>query len=531
MKKNLFVWAAGLMALAACSNNDELLNNENLGGKVTVTATVPGGASGSRVTLTEDNETTPEQPTIKVEWETEESFSVIRGTDNVTYSKNVEGNIFTGEAHTATEGDYYAFYPTTDATATDALPYDLSTQTGALDEAKTYMYAKSENGEKYEFHHLTALVKFTLTLPEGATNVTPTKVVIGSEKLQPVGTVNLTDDEVAYTPTENTATSITVTSTSLTFYAYVNPMTVSGDEKNTFVVSMDGSDGNFYSGTLETSVSIQTGYLYAASVSMIKVEKGDFAMADGSFIKYDANAALTDEQKVEVAGIVFWTTADMNTAEGAQTPAQLTDDQIMATDFPHCTHGLIVSLKDVSTGTKWQETYSNIASWQTSTFNADNKSDYKSIASSIGAVDLINDILGYQNTMILKAYNASLSDADAGKKVLPVSSLESWEVTNPAPANTTGWFIPSVKELHMLCYKDVDDVWEASGRDKVDTKNAVNASLEKVDGTQFDNNYYWSSSERADYEGNAFALRFDGADVGRSDKDYLPYYVRAVCAY
>ena len=50
----------------------------------------------------------------------------------------------------------------------------------------------------------------------------------------------------------------------------------------------------------------------------------------------------------------------------AQTPAQLTDDEIMKKDFPNCTHGLIVSLKNVSQSTKWQSVHSNIASWQNS---------------------------------------------------------------------------------------------------------------------------------------------------------------------
>ena len=109
MKKLSFLMIAALF-MAACSNNDELLNNENLNGKVTVTATLPSDAPDSRVALTEDN-TNPEEPTIKVSWEETESFSVIRGSENVTYSKSTEGNAFTGEAHATTDGTYYAFYP------------------------------------------------------------------------------------------------------------------------------------------------------------------------------------------------------------------------------------------------------------------------------------------------------------------------------------------------------------------------------------------------------------------------------------
>ena len=526
MKKNLFVWAAALMTLAACSNNDELLNNENPDGKVTVTATLPSGAPDSRVALTEDN-TNAEAPAIKVAWETEESFSVIRGTENKTYRKNEEGSTFTGDAHTVAEGTYYAFYPTTEATVANAIPYDLSQQTGTLDEAKTYMHAKNgTDGMNYEFNHLTALVKFTLTLPDEASGVTPSKVVISSDELLAKSTVDLTGDEVVYSTEANTATSITVTPASLTFYAYVNPMTASGEDKNKFVILMDGNDRNYYSGTLETSVSINANYLYAATVSMIKVEKGDFAMADGSFMKYDANASLTDEQKANVRGIVFWTTANSNTS--GNTPAKLTDDEIMKADFLNCTHGLIVSLTDVSTDTKWQETDSDIAFWQTSTFSPENKDDYKPIASGTGATDPINLILGYQNTKILQAYNAQCVETN---KMLPVSLLDTWKETNPAPANTTGWFIPSVKELTLLCGTDVDNVWYSDGTDTKATMNTILTSLGTDCANTLGDVHYWSSSEDAYLESRAFLVGFYYGSVSHHYKDVNSGYVRAVCAY
>lgn len=529
MKKSLFVWAAALMTLVACSNNDELLNNENPGGKVTVTATLPNGAPDSRVALTEDN-TDATAPAIKVAWETEESFSVIRGSENKTYSKNVEGSTFTGNAHTVTDGTYYAFYPTTEATATNAIPYDLTQQTGTLDEAKTYMYAKNgTDGKNYEFNHLTALVKFTLTLPDEASGVTPSKVVISSDELLAKSTVDLTGDEVVYSTEANTATSITVTPASLTFYAYVNPMTASGEDKNKFVILMDGNDGNYYSGTLETSVSINANYLYAATVSMIKVEKGDYAMADGSFIKYKADVTLTTEQKANVRGIVFWTTSE-TTTEGRTTPASLTDDEVMAEDFPGCNHGLIVSLKNVSEATMWQEQTEDIADWQTNTFEAENKDKYKSIASLKGDTDPIRYILGYQNTKLLKAYNAQCEE---DCKVLPVSLLASFETAHSAPANTTGWFIPSVKELWMLGYKDVDSYTSSYSSD--DTQVVVEASLEKVDGDILIGEDYWSSLEDEYSSGSmVYFVEIYGVSLGSGLKRYpdnIKNYVRAVCAF
>lgn len=255
--------------------------------------------------------------------------------------------------------------------------------------------------------------------------------------------------------------------------------------------------------------------------------KGDYAMVDGTFISKDVT--LTDTEKSNVRGIVFWTANQETTA--ITTPAKLTDDEIMKADFPNCTHGLIVSLKNVAGETKWQSTKADIASWQSSDFTDANKNKYKSIASGKDATAPINYILGYQNTKLLKAYNEQCADVN---KVLPVSLLGTWETTNPAPNNTTGWFIPSVKELTLLCGIDVDDVGE-NNSGGTDTKTAMNTILTSLGGSYadtFDTSFYWSSSE---YTNNTYAFSvhfYQGAVDTNSYKVYSSgTCVRAVCAY
>ena len=255
--------------------------------------------------------------------------------------------------------------------------------------------------------------------------------------------------------------------------------------------------------------------------------KGDYAMADGTFISKDVT--LTDTEKSNVRGIVFWTANQETTA--TTTPARLTDDEIMKADFPNCTHGLIVSLKNVAGETKWQSTKADIASWQSSGFTDANKNKYESIASGIDATAPINYILGYQNTKLLKAYNEQCEDA---KKVLPVSFLETWKTSNPAPNNTTGWFIPSEKELTLLCGIDVDDVCDYYfNRIETRNRNAMNTILTNL-GTgyavPFGNNYYWSSSQNEGQDNNAFYVDFSNGEVFYNNKS-CSYYVRAVCAY
>ena len=80
-------------------------------------------------------------------------------------------------------------------------------------------------------------------------------------------------------------------------------------------------------------------------------------------------------------------------------------------DYPDCTHGLIVALKDAATGKPWQSASTtfreSVTTWQeTATFD----SKYTQIA-PISPVDETLDseahkLLGYNNTMVLLAYNS-----------------------------------------------------------------------------------------------------------------------------
>ena len=256
------------------------------------------------------------------------------------------------------------------------------------------------------------------------------------------------------------------------------------------------------------------------------LQVGDYLLADGNLLS--KGTKLSEEQKANIAAIVFWTPAETTTA-GRQTPASLTDDKIMYADFPGCTHGLAVSLKDVSRSRMWQNSISGVADFQSGdNFKPANKSDFKSVASYTDKTDPINYVLGYQNTQVLLAYNAyCTSNRMEGYIVKPVAALADFTSKYPAPANSTGWFLPSVKELHILCYKDVDDVWNAYG---TDTRDLVNTSLNAVSGDALRYHIYWSSSECAYDKYNAFDVYSYNCNVnGYYKRDSK--WVRAVCAF
>ena len=279
-----------------------------------------------------------------------------------------------------------------------------------------------------------------------------------------------------------------------------------------------------------------------------EVKTGDYIYTDGTTSDgglrtryYDGTAPVFADPKPKpvtgktVAGIVFWTPADTDPA-GRQTPASLTDDKIMAKDFPNCTHGLAVALKDASDDTLvWQDPYESVQNYQNSWyFRPSDKYDYKSISSGRGATDNINRILGYQNTKILYTYSAYChQNVKYAYTIKPVEEIESFAVKNPAPKGSTGWFLPSLKELHILSYGEVDNVSEVHGKDiyKGRTLEIVERSISDAKGAlllKAINMFFASSTESS--ESHYVTLQIKNASKNDLQKN-MPARVRAVCAF
>ena len=299
---------------------------------------------------------------------------------------------------------------------------------------------------------------------------------------------------------------------------------------NTTGLTLEGCTiGEWADGGEETVESI----VFKTDLSTAKV--GDFITTDGKLLEMTESMTLSEEVKKRIAGVVFWVPEKKD--PNRQTQASLQSDEVMAKAHPNCTHGLAVSLKDVSAEMKWQGgQYEAVLNFQRGdAFNpAYDKSLFKPIASNNGSSHPINFILGYQNTLILRAYNVYCKSIGSGNKVvLPVDALAGFETNNPSPSNSTGWFLPSPKELHILCYKDVDNIgryWEDPSY--TDTRDIVNKSLIAADGGTFAYNYYyWSSSEFGGFLSHAFLVNFRNSNVISVSKYYNTYRVRAVCAF
>ena len=278
------------------------------------------------------------------------------------------------------------------------------------------------------------------------------------------------------------------------------------------------------------------------------VKPGDYLYTDGTTsdgglrARYSNGFVKTETPKPApltgktVSGIVFWTPSETDlTDTDRKTPARLTDDKIMAAYFPGCTGGLAVALKDVSLA--WQsslatQVYESVAEnfQNTVHFTHEKKEDFYSIASGTGETDDINYIRGYQNTQVLIAYNSYKTDNRY--HVNPIAQLVSFGVSNPAPEGSTGWFLPSVKEWHILCYGDVDNVGGVSATGMMWNGDWVNSSLSAAGGTLLGGNiFYWSSTETDGSEG-AYAFGMDLKTAGVVSRfKVMPNKVRYICAF
>lgn len=208
----------------------------------------------------------------------------------------------------------------------------------------------------------------------------------------------------------------------------------------------------------------------AASVAV-----GDFYMKDGTLLP--GATILTAEQQADCIGIVYWT--------GDPTA----NDEALKAAHPTCTHGLVVALKNAGTSA-WQVTASSVSAWVT------DKTSYAPIASGEELNDPINKIMGYNNTKAIEAFNASLT-AD-WYKVNWVDQLVAYRMAVPTPANNSGWFVPSMKELTLLCGLNNQDENVFKDSYGTDNRDAINTQLAKVAGSnQIVLDYYWSSTQHS----------------------------------
>lgn len=223
------------------------------------------------------------------------------------------------------------------------------------------------------------------------------------------------------------------------------------------------------------------------SILVMSAQIGDFFYSDGSF------SNELDNSKTPI-GIVFWT--------GDPT----TDDRQLKNNFPNCTNGLVVALGEMRG--RWQTgTSKSVNDWM-----LEQGLGYEQITTGTSLEENLNKMLGYNNSLIMESFN---EDKDNETCKLPaIDSVKSFRIKTPAPENTSGWYLPSPKEISLLCNGEYEgNIWDiySSGENFTENRDFINERISKISNAipLGANDVYWTSGEY-DYESAVYLFMKKG---------------------
>lgn len=232
----------------------------------------------------------------------------------------------------------------------------------------------------------------------------------------------------------------------------------------------------------------------------------------GSYYYADGSVSETLDASKTPIGIVFW----------VGDPSQ--DDAALRREHPGCTNGLVVALGEKRT--TWQADYGDlectVGEWV-----EENLTDYVSVEAGWKPEDNLYKMLGYNNTKAIEAFN---DDSDnLWLEVEAVSKVGDYAAETAAPQASSGWYLPSAKELSLLCSGVVEGPFDEI-EDNVTNRDLINAKLASIDGaTQLSTSSYWSSSE--DDERTAYVILFKNGCASTLNKGNNTSFVRCILAF
>jgi hypothetical protein len=572
--------------LVACGESDEF--DGDAGGVATFSGTIDG------VSTRMYNDAWEEDDAIGVSVVT--SGSATTGS-NVKYVITEDGDVnFSPDSAKITYGDknsvdFAAYYPYDENLPEDGIIEFTSAP------ISDYMFAKgsgnsSKPNVKFQFSHVMSQVALNIKPGTGVDLSSLTGLTLGN--VIQAGTFNTFTGEVALTAgatassvnvplklsSETSSINLTLNFLPQTLSTLNLELTIGGTTyaATLSLPTVDDEQGLFAGRSVSYDITVNKSSLNASNGTIVGWTKDegsfasgmlgthmaneaqlyDLALSDGSFISVfntdnntvDVNG-LTDIQRENVVGVVYWLSTDDETQEsGKLTP--LTYDKVLENEHPGCTHGYIVALKDMTDGSvKWQnQEYANY-----SVFNQFSSIDSKFLPNDYDSsiieytdfasndITQLNKALGYNNTRLLRGYNHYYSDYD--HKVRPIECLDLFVADNKAPEGSSGWFLPSPKELVLLVRSDNEicfyDYTESVDKTKFNNIRSIIVSIDFNAGVGAS---CWTSSEcynKNQYNGDKYkSLYVLFGDIGgynafggvRIDKKKNEECnLRAVCAF
>lgn len=273
---------------AACVNTDiiETDSHEGNGQEITLTALLPDEDPDTKLSITDDET----QRALKVEWNQTGSqldrFRIINNNGIAFFTQSGIGeSTFTGTLPTPVISNrmttYYASYPASASVAfngnTPAVQYQLQKQSGKLDMGSLCFMKgilsfgirngvdlpSQINGDAVKFSHLTAVLKPTFNKMSKDID----KILIEIEGVNTNGWFDLKDG-TAYGGDTNIIEIKYSTSDAVgnDRYIFLPPLPTGTDIKFTVCTA----DGGIFKGTITSKKDILPGYLYTASVNMVR---------------------------------------------------------------------------------------------------------------------------------------------------------------------------------------------------------------------------------------------------------------------
>lgn len=223
-----------------------------------------------------------------------------------------------------------------------------------------------------------------------------------------------------------------------------------------------------------------------------KYAVGDIILNDGSKVNYETAKNYTgsdlDGLKSKAIAVIFRADTASKKALGVGLKHNRTG-RAWCTDDATAYNKNIKTIQCPATGSAGNLTFTD------DTDGSDNLEQIASFLTTVGLENDTTDASKYPAFYFAKNYKTT--------------------ATNLGAAYENGWYLPTVAELF--------DIWKV--------KATVGAASSLCGGSQFGNGTYWSSSQYASHDDNAYVLNFSNGDWNYDYKNLNFNYVCAVRAF
>ena len=221
----------------------------------------------------------------------------------------------------------------------------------------------------------------------------------------------------------------------------------------------------------------------------------NFTAQDENAVFGGGAASYTDQEGIVKVGDIlyndgtFLNQTDAASYSGLATPVGIvfhlfTDEELTSNKYGTFKHGLVMALKDASTGKAWGSTIVGMTQLTLSTTATDGNAltgtalatQYRTSATELKNLITTNGNCGYENW---NAITAGLTDDNAFKAV------SDFQTSNAITGLTTSnWYLPSIGELYKMCY--------SLGELETSTLNTTNATWGDANTTAGSHGITWN---------------------------------------